>query len=157
MTEMAVSDERKPLIFPPFHHQFGGEEVAVGAQTTDDVICNRGPPVSRENCCDSQPMAKWLLPSSAFGCKNNSGESIWKSAAAKGEFSLSATTTLTFVFNRTTVNSCGNYFSPLRTLLQLQLNITLVFLHTLAGILKWSWTLVLKKLWLVLRDLDLSN
>lgn len=48
MTELALSDERKPLIFPPFHHQSGGEEVAVGAQTADDVICNRGPPVSGE-------------------------------------------------------------------------------------------------------------
>lgn len=58
MTELAVSVERKPLIFPPFHHQSGGEEVAVGAQTADDVICNRGPPVSRENCSDPQHVAK---------------------------------------------------------------------------------------------------
>lgn len=58
MTELAPSVERKPLIFPPFHHQSGGEEVAVGAQTADDVICNRGPPVSGENCSDSQHVAK---------------------------------------------------------------------------------------------------
>lgn len=63
MTELALSDERKPLIFPPFHHQSGGEEVAVGAQTADDVICNHGPPVSRENCSD---YSKWLPLSSAF-------------------------------------------------------------------------------------------
>lgn len=58
MTELALSDERKPLIFPPFHHQSGGEEVAVGAQTADDVICKRGPPASGENCSDSQHVAK---------------------------------------------------------------------------------------------------
>ena len=28
MTELALSDERKPLIFPPFLHQSGGEEAA---------------------------------------------------------------------------------------------------------------------------------
>lgn len=75
MTELALSDERKPLIFPPFHHQSGGEEVAVGVQTADDVICNRGPPVSGENCSDSQHVAKWLPPSSAFSRKINSGGS----------------------------------------------------------------------------------
>lgn len=75
MTELALSDERKPLIFPPFHHQSGGEEVAAGAQTADDVICNRGPPVSRENCSDSQHVAEWLRPSSAFSRKINSGGS----------------------------------------------------------------------------------
>lgn len=58
MTDPALSDERKPLIFPPFHHQSGREEVAVGAQTDDDVICNRGPPASRENCSDSPHVAK---------------------------------------------------------------------------------------------------
>lgn len=57
MTELALSDE-KPLIFPPFHHQSGEEEVAVGAQTADDVICNCGPPVSKENCSNSQHVAK---------------------------------------------------------------------------------------------------
>ncbi|KAG7510992.1 hypothetical protein JOB18_037832 [Solea senegalensis] len=36
----------------------GGGEVAVGAQTADDVICNCGPPVSRENCSDSQHVAE---------------------------------------------------------------------------------------------------
>lgn len=58
MTEPALSDERKPLIFPPFHHQSGGEEVAVGAQTADDVTVTVGPPVSGENCSDSQHVAK---------------------------------------------------------------------------------------------------
>lgn len=72
MTEPALSDERKPLIFPPFHHQSGGEEVAVGAQTDDDVICNRGPPVSGENCFDSPHVAEYLPQSSAFSWKINS-------------------------------------------------------------------------------------
>lgn len=80
MTELALSDERKPLIFPPFHHQSGGEEVAVGAQTADDVICNCGPLVSRENCSHSQHVAKWLparLPAPPSH-KINSGGSIDK-------------------------------------------------------------------------------
>lgn len=58
MTELALCDERKPLIFPPFHHQSGEGEVAVGAQTADDVICNRGPPASAENCSDSRRVPK---------------------------------------------------------------------------------------------------
>lgn len=100
MTELALSDERKPLIFPPFHHQSGGEEVAVGAQTADDVICNRGPPVSGENCYDSQHVAKWLPPSSAFSRKINSGGST-DNLHRPREYFLSAT--LTFVFNKTAV------------------------------------------------------